>query len=104
MANENDNADQVGEIGKNVSKLMENQTVAEFSFKSSWKSVNMATKSKISSKHEEVFIDPNLLFQHLTAIGKNSKVSLEHLTKFELRPFPAALVKSPTEMHSLLNV
>ena len=87
-------------LEKNVLKLMENKTAAEFSFKSSWKSVNMATKFKISSKHEEVFIDPNLLFQCLTAIRKNSKVSLDNLFKFEWSLFPAALAKSPTEMHS----
>ena len=100
MANENIKVDRAGEIGKNVLKLMENQTVTEFSFKSSWKSVNMETKFKISSKHEKVFIDPNLLFQCLTEIGKNSKVSLEHLLKFVLSPFPAVSAKSPTEMHS----
>ena len=44
----------------------------------------MATKFKISSKREEVFIDPNLLFQRVTTIEKNSKVSLKHLFKFEL--------------------
>ena len=60
----------------------------------------MATKFKISSKHEEVFIDPNLLFQRLTAIGNNSKVSLEHLINFELSPFSATLARSLTEMHS----
>ena len=80
---------------------MENETSAEISFKSSWKSVNMTTKLKISSKHhEEVLIDPNLLFQRLTSIGKNNKVTLEHLFKFELSPFPATLAKSPTETHS----
>lgn len=61
----------------------------------------MAKKFKISFKHEKVFIDPNLLFQHLAAIGKNSKVSLEHQFKFELSPFLAALAKCSTEMHSL---
>ena len=60
----------------------------------------MATKFKVSSEHEKVFIDPNLLFQRLTAMKKNRKVSLEHLFKFELSPFPAALTKSPAEMHS----
>ena len=35
---------------------MQNQTVAEFSFTLSWKLVKVATKFKISSKHEEVFI------------------------------------------------
>ena len=68
VANEDFNVDQAGEIGKNVLKLMGNQTVAQFSFKSSWKSFSMATKFKISSKHEKVFIDLNLLFQRLTAI------------------------------------
>ena len=62
VANENFNIDKAGEIGKNVLKLMENQTVAQFSFKSSWKSFSMATKFKISSKHEEVFNHLNLLF------------------------------------------
>ena len=100
VANENINVDQAGEIKKNILNLMENEAVAEFSFKSSWKSLNITTKFKISLKHDEIFIDPNLLFQRLTAIGKNSKVSLEHLFKFELSPFPAALGKSPTEMHS----
>ena len=112
MANEHVNVDQAGEAGKNVLKLMENQTGAEFSFKSSWKFVNMAIKFKISSKHEEVFIDPNftqvlidpnLLFPRLTATGKNSMVSLEHQLKFKLSPFPATLAKSPTEMHLLIN-
>ena len=60
----------------------------------------MATKFKISSKREKVFIHPNLLFQHVTAIGKNSKFSLEHLFRFQLSPFPAAIAKSPTTMHS----
>ena len=76
VANENFNVDQADEIGKNVLKLMENQTVAQFSFKSSWKSFSMAAKFKISSKHEEVLNHLNLLFQRLTAIEKNSKVSL----------------------------
>ena len=35
MANENVNIDQAVEIGEKVLKLMENQAVAEFSFKSS---------------------------------------------------------------------
>ena len=38
MANENFKVNQAGETGKNVLKLTENQTVAEFSFWSSWKS------------------------------------------------------------------
>ena len=100
MANGNLNIDQAGETGENVLKLMKNQAVAEFLFKSSRKSITMATNFKTSSKHEEVFIDPNLLFQRLTAIGKNSKASLEHLFKFKLSPFTAPLAKSPTAMHS----
>ena len=35
MANENVNVDQAVEIGEKVLNLMENQAVAEFSFKSS---------------------------------------------------------------------
>ena len=54
----------------------------------------------MSSKHKEVFIDPNLLLQHLTAIGKESKISLEHLFKFKLIQFSAALAKSTTEIYS----
>ena len=100
MANGNLNIDQAGETGENVLKLMKNQAVAEFLFKSSRKSITMATNFKPSSKLEEVFIDPNLLFQCLTAIGKNSKASLEHLFKFKLSPFTAPLAKSPITMHS----
>ena len=96
MANGNLNVNQAGETGKNVLKLMKNQAVAEFSFKSSRKSITIATNFKTSSKHEEVFIDPNLLFQRLTAIGKNSKASQEHLFEFKLSPFTAPLAKSPT--------
>ena len=99
VVNENFNVDQAGEIGRNVLKLMENQTLAQFSFKSSWKFFSMATKFKILAKYEEVLIDQNLLFQRLTAIEKNRQVNLENLFKFELSPFPLALVKSPTKMH-----
>ena len=87
VVNENFNVDQAGEIGRNVLKLMENQTLAQFSFKSSWTFFSMVTKFKISAKYEEVFIDQNLLFQRLTPIEKNSQVSLENLFKFELSPF-----------------
>ena len=62
--------------------------------------VNMAHKLNITSKcGEKVTIDPNLLFQRLTAIAANSKTDLEHIFSFELCPYPAALAKSPTEMH-----
>ena len=60
----------------------------------------MAIKFKIQSKRERVFIHPNLLFQRVTAIGKNSKVSMEHLFRFELSPFQAAIAKSHTKVHS----
>ena len=97
MANENVNVDQAVEIGEKVLKLMENQAVAEFSFKSSWNPLTWHQNSKISSKHEEVFIDPNLLFQRFTTIVKNINVSLEHLIKLELSSLPAASAKFPTK-------
>lgn len=43
MAPNNINIDQPGGIGKNVIKLIENQTVAEFSFNSKWKAAIIST-------------------------------------------------------------
>ena len=57
------------------------------------KSVNMVTNFKVSSKLEEVFLDPNSLFDRLVAIGKN-------LLKSKFRLFPAGSAKSTIEVHS----
>lgn len=100
VANKAVNIDKAAEIGAEIMERMKDRVVAELTFKTSWKAVNMAHKLNVTSTTgETVSIDPNLRFQRLTAIATNSKTDLEHVFSFELCPYSASLAKSPTEMH-----
>ena len=100
---ENDavNIDRAAVVGSQVLQQIENEKVSELKFKDAWKAVNMEHKLNITSERgETVSVDPNLLFQRLTAIATHGKTNLEHVFNFELCPYAAPLAKSATEMHS----
>ena len=51
----------------------------------------------ISERGETISIDPNLLFQRLTAIATHGTTDMEHVFKFELCPYPASVAYSPLD-------
>ena len=93
------NIHRASEVGHEVLKRFENNKVSGFVFKTEWKAVNMANKLNITSECGEVItVDPNLLFQRLTAITTHGKTDMQHVFEFELCPYAAPLAKSVTKM------
>ena len=62
------NIDRAKEVGEKILADMEGKTVAEYTFKKKSQAVNMAQSFKMASSDGEIDVDPNLLFQRLTAI------------------------------------
>ena len=90
-------------LGEKILADMEGKTVAEYTFKKTSQAVNMAQTFKMATSDGEMDIDPNLLFQRLTAIllscRKNDvEIDLSGLFSFSLCPYPAALASSPSKM------
>ena len=79
------------------------KSVADYHFKTSLQAVNLVQKIRISDTDGSVSVDPNLLFQRLTAIllsGKNNdnQINLSNLFSYSLCAYPGSLVYSPLEM------
>ena len=79
---------------------MENQTLAKFSFKSSWKSVNMAKHSKCHLNIKKCLLTQIYYFSVSLQLERKARSAWKHLFKFKLIQFSAALAKSTTEIHS----
>ena len=90
------NVDTAITVGSNILSEMLTKSVANYHFKTSLKAVNLVWKICISDKDESVSVDPNLLFQCLTAIllhGKNNdnQINLSNLFSYSLCAYPASL-------------
>ncbi|KAH3712649.1 hypothetical protein DPMN_072402 [Dreissena polymorpha] len=73
---------------------MLHKTVLEYSFKRTSQAVTLSSKSKVKVNGETVHIDPQLLFQRLTAAADRLYDSQEEIFKYELCSFPSSLFES----------
>lgn len=85
------NANKAKEIGEQILRSMDNQTVADFCFKKIHTVKNMKEQKHLKVDGEFVRVDPYLLFQRLLCILSNAPQNLPEYFKYELCTFPLAL-------------
>ncbi|WAR13570.1 hypothetical protein MAR_027750 [Mya arenaria] len=94
VGEENVNVDTAKRIGEAILKEMEGKTVASHSFKRSSKAVTLGTKNAVKIGDEEIYVDPQLLFQRLLTVSDASLDNPFEVFKYELSAVPAALFDS----------
>ena len=100
-ANEKVNVDEAVRCGEKILKDMEGKTANEFKFSIAMKAVNMAHKFKVKANGTDVEVDPDLLFQRLTAMVLSSRnKDFGDLFSYELRQY-SSLAKSSTELNDV---
>ena len=103
VAGKSVNVENAVEVGRGILADMEGKVVSEYSFKKSNQVINMVQKIQLKTKDGDIDIDPNLLFQRLTAILLSSRknnidISLDNIFSYSLCPYPASLAASSRKM------
>jgi hypothetical protein len=85
------NADQAKTIGETIVESMAGKFVNEYSFKRSNQIVTLSDKTSVRITGEAVSIDPQLLFQRITAIADRYYEDVSGLFQYELSSVPSSL-------------
>ena len=85
------NAEKAKTVGETIVESMVGQFVDEYSFKRSSQIVTLGDKTSVRITGESVSIDPQLLFQRLTAIADRYCEDVSGLFKYELFSVPSSL-------------
>lgn len=85
------NAYKAEEIGNSVLQTMVGKNVFDFSFKKSQKAVTLNTTPAVKLDGENVNVDPQLLFQRLTAASQRSVEDIPQVFSYELCSVPSSL-------------
>ena len=86
-----------GEIGNKILQNMNGKSIKEFSFSRSMQAKTMAASSKnaVQIESDVVVVDPQLLFQRLTAAAESMSYNNRDLFRYELSSFPTSLFETP---------
>ncbi|WAR13479.1 hypothetical protein MAR_027659 [Mya arenaria] len=98
VGEKNVNVDTAKRIGEAILKNMKGKTVASHSFKRSGKAVTLGTKNAVKIGDEDIYVDPQLLFQRLMTVSDASLDNPFEVFKYELSAVPAALFDSSVLM------
>ena len=85
------NAYKAKEIGNNVIQAMPGNNVFDYSFKKSSQVVTQTTIPSVTLDGETVQVDPQLLFQRLTAAAQRSVENIPQVFTYELCSVPSSL-------------
>ena len=85
------NVEQAKEIGTRTLQDMMGKNVKEYLFRKSQQAVTLNEKSSIKVNGEVIAVDPQLLFQRLTAAANRYVTDISEVFKYELSGVPSSL-------------
>ncbi|CAC5384538.1 unnamed protein product [Mytilus coruscus] len=89
------NADEAKTVGDKIVESLAGHLVSEISFKKKDQIVTLdAKRSSGSNISQQPQVDPQLMFQRLTAVGQESLNNTAELFEYELSSFPSSLFKA----------
>jgi hypothetical protein len=90
MAEEKVNVDRCEDIGLEIINSLWGQSVSGYSYKRSKQAITLSTRTSIKVDDDQVYVDPQLLFQRLTSVARMLSV----LFSYELSSQPSSLFDS----------
>ena len=91
------NAENAKAVGTAIVNKIVGKNVVEHSFRKNDQIVNMASNNAVKVSHEQVNIDPQVLFQRLVTAGISND-QLPGIFQYELSNFPPALFEAKNVM------
>ncbi|KAK3108216.1 hypothetical protein FSP39_003394 [Pinctada imbricata] len=90
-ADANVNVDHCLEVGQKIVKSLAGQDAMTHVFKRKHQATTLATKTSVKVDDELISVDPQLMFQRLTTIARETSPDLSEIFKYELSNVPPAL-------------
>ena len=94
VADKSVNVDDAVNVGRKIVQSMKDQEIGDFVFKRSNQVVTFTSKIGAKVGDETISVDPQLLFQRLTAVGNLLMEDTGNMFSYELSTFPSSLFES----------
>ena len=91
VADKSVNVDDAVNVGRKIVQSMKDQEIGDFVFKRSNQVVTFTSKIGAKVGDETISVDPQLLFQRLTAVGNLLMEDTGNMFSYELSTFPSSL-------------